>query len=122
MRMSPSSKSTAVNPPPLHAYPGTLERGAPVSMHVRDPNAERPLPPYRDGVVNGAPASVLLGGRLAREFGCAPWFVGRITSLKAADRRVAVAARDEEHAAHRAKWGERRTMNAEIRKKRREFW
>ena len=61
-------------------------------------------------------------GRLAREFGCAPWFVGRITSLKAADRRVATAARDEEHAAHRAKWGERRTMNAEIRKKRREFW
>ena len=60
------------NPVALHAYPGTLERGARVTMHVRDPNAERPLAPYRDGVVNGAPASVILGGYVAREWAVFP--------------------------------------------------
>ena len=69
MRMT--SKSST-NPTALHAYPGTLERGAPVSMHVRDPNAERPLAPYRDGVVNGAPASVILSGHVAREWAVFP--------------------------------------------------
>ncbi|EJF60923.1 hypothetical protein BD309DRAFT_957585 [Dichomitus squalens] len=56
------------NPATLHALPDTLERGASVSMHVRDPNVERPLGPYRDGVVNGAPASVIIGGYIAREW------------------------------------------------------
>ena len=69
MRMT--SKSST-NPTALHAYPGTLERGAPVSMHVRDPNAERPLAPYRSGIVNGAPASVLIGGHVAREWAVFP--------------------------------------------------
>ena len=41
-------------------------------MHVRDPNVERPLGPYRDGVVNGAPASVIIGGYIAREWAVFP--------------------------------------------------
>lgn len=69
MRMA--SKTTD-NPVTLHAYPGTLERGARVSMHVRDPNIERPLGPYREGVVNGAPATVIIGGQMAREWSIFP--------------------------------------------------
>lgn len=69
MRMS---SKTSDNPVTLHAYPGTLERGATVSMHIRDPNVERPLGPYRDGVVNGAPATVIIGGQTAREWAIFP--------------------------------------------------
>ena len=58
----------------------------------------------------------------AKEFNCTPWFVGKITSLKGPDARKAKAEMEEEHAAHRAKWGERRSLYADIRKKRREFW
>ena len=61
-------------------------------------------------------------GRLAKEFGCSPWFVGQITSLKGPERRKALEERDREHTANRDKWGERRTMNAELRKRRKEFW
>ena len=61
-------------------------------------------------------------GRLAKEFNCTPWFVGKITSLKGPDARKAKAEMEEEHAAHRAKWGERRSLYADIRKKRRESW
>lgn len=66
------ASKTSDNPVTLHAYPGTLERGATVSMHVCDPNVERPLGPYRDGVVNGAPASVIIGGYVAREWAVFP--------------------------------------------------
>ncbi|KAI0704398.1 hypothetical protein C8T65DRAFT_741089 [Cerioporus squamosus] len=69
MRMASKASD---NPVTLHAYPGTLERGAAVSMHVRDPNVERPLGPYRDGVVNGAPATVIIGGQMAREWAVFP--------------------------------------------------
>ena len=65
MRMA---RKVSDNPATMHALPGTLDRGASVSMHVRDPNIERPLGPYRDGVVNGAPASVIIGGYIAREW------------------------------------------------------
>ena len=61
-------------------------------------------------------------GRLAREFNCTPWFVGKITSLKGPDRRKAQEAMEEEHAASRAKWGERKSLTMDIRKKRKEFW
>ena len=61
-------------------------------------------------------------GRLAREFNCTPWFVGKITSLKGPDRRKAQEAMEEEHAASRAKWGERKSLTMDIRKKREEFW
>ena len=61
-------------------------------------------------------------GRLAKEFGCSPWFVGQITSLKGPERRKALEERDREHATNREKWGERRSMNAELRKRRKEFW
>ncbi|KAI0776997.1 hypothetical protein BD413DRAFT_468313 [Trametes elegans] len=60
------------NPRTLHAQPRTLARGAAVAMHVRDPNIERPLGPYRSGVVNGAPASVVVGGYVAREWAVFP--------------------------------------------------
>lgn len=61
-------------------------------------------------------------GRLAKEFNCTPWFVGMVTSLKGPDRRQALEARDHEHEEFREKWGERRRLNADIRKKRKEFW
>ncbi|EMD36005.1 hypothetical protein CERSUDRAFT_96228 [Gelatoporia subvermispora B] len=60
------------NPLTLHAYPGTLTRGAPVTMSVRDPHRERPLGPHRDGVVNGAPATIVVRGHLAREWAIFP--------------------------------------------------
>ncbi|RPD77454.1 hypothetical protein L226DRAFT_544090 [Lentinus tigrinus ALCF2SS1-7] len=61
-------------------------------------------------------------GRLAAEFNCTQWFVGKITSLKSADRKKVVAEVEKAHAANRDKWGERRKLNADIRKKRKEFW
>lgn len=41
-------------------------------MQVNDPNLERPLGPYRDGVVNGTPASVVIDGHVAREWAVFP--------------------------------------------------
>ncbi|KAI0769872.1 mitochondrial ribosomal protein subunit L20-domain-containing protein [Fomes fomentarius] len=61
-------------------------------------------------------------GRLAKEFNCTTWFIGKVTSLKGPDRRQALEARDHEHEEFREKWGERRRLNADIRKKRKEFW
>ncbi|KAJ8469632.1 hypothetical protein ONZ51_g8861 [Trametes cubensis] len=61
-------------------------------------------------------------GRLAKEFGCSPWFVGKIISLKGPDRRRALEAREKAHEAARAKWGERKSLQMDIRKKRKEFW
>ncbi|KAI0822088.1 hypothetical protein BC628DRAFT_1328102 [Trametes gibbosa] len=66
------SSKTSDNPVTLRAHPAPLSRGAAVAMHVRDPNAERPLGPYRDGVVNGAPASVVVDGHVAREWAVFP--------------------------------------------------
>ncbi|KAL7278021.1 hypothetical protein ACG7TL_007981 [Trametes sanguinea] len=70
MRMSPSRATD--NPVTLQSTAGILERGAAVTMHVRDPNLERPLGPYRDGIVNGAPASVVLDGYVAQEWAVFP--------------------------------------------------
>ncbi|KAH9850437.1 hypothetical protein C2E23DRAFT_869907 [Lenzites betulinus] len=66
------SSKMSDNPVTLHAHPVPLSRDAVVAMHVRDPNAERPLGPYRDGVVNGAPASVIIDGQVAREWAIFP--------------------------------------------------
>ncbi|KAI0631743.1 hypothetical protein C8Q77DRAFT_1074712 [Trametes polyzona] len=66
-----SSKATD-NPVTMHAHPGTLHRGTAVTMHVRDPNLERPLGPYRDGVANGVPASIVIDGHVAREWAIFP--------------------------------------------------
>ncbi|KAI0755263.1 mitochondrial ribosomal protein subunit L20-domain-containing protein [Daedaleopsis nitida] len=60
--------------------------------------------------------------RLAQEFNCTPWFVGRVTSLKGPERRKAQEEMAREHEAARAKWGERRALNEDIRKRRKEFW
>ncbi|OCH91984.1 hypothetical protein OBBRIDRAFT_727705, partial [Obba rivulosa] len=60
------------NPLTLHAYPGALARGAPVTMTISDPHRERPLGPHRDGVVNGAPATIVLHGHIAREWAIFP--------------------------------------------------
>ncbi|OSD02328.1 hypothetical protein PYCCODRAFT_1411257 [Trametes coccinea BRFM310] len=70
MRMSLSRATD--NPVTLQSTAGILERGAAVTMHVRDPNLERPLGPYRDGIVNGAPASVVLDGYVAQEWAVFP--------------------------------------------------
>ncbi|KAI0667548.1 hypothetical protein C8Q78DRAFT_981858 [Trametes maxima] len=73
VRMTPRVSTMCVdNPVTLRAHPGTLERGTAVAMHVCDPNLERPLGPFRDGVVNGAPASVVLGAHVAREWAVFP--------------------------------------------------
>ena len=61
-------------------------------------------------------------GRLAAEFNCTQWFVGKITSLKRAERKKVVAEVEQAHAANREKWGERKKLHADIRKKRKEFW
>ncbi|KAH9890009.1 mitochondrial ribosomal protein subunit L20-domain-containing protein [Cubamyces lactineus] len=61
-------------------------------------------------------------GRLAKEFGCSPWFVGKIISLKGPDRRRALEEREKAHEAARAKWGERKSLQMDIRRKRKEFW
>ena len=61
-------------------------------------------------------------GRLAAEFNCTQWFVGKITSLKRAERKKVVAEVEQAHAANREKWGERKKLSADIRKKRKEFW
>ncbi|KAI0641694.1 hypothetical protein C8Q79DRAFT_287124 [Trametes meyenii] len=71
VRIAPRT-THADNPVTLRAHPGTLEHGAAVAMHVRDPNLERPLGPFRDGVVNGAAASVVLGVHVAREWAVFP--------------------------------------------------
>lgn len=60
--------------------------------------------------------------RLAKEFDCTPWFVGKLVSLTGSDRRRALEQREKEHGADRAKWGERKSLQADIRKKRKEFW
>ncbi|KAI0632438.1 mitochondrial ribosomal protein subunit L20-domain-containing protein [Trametes polyzona] len=60
--------------------------------------------------------------RLAKEFNCTPWFVSKVSSLTAAQRRQALQKREAEHAAAREKWGERKSLQQEVRKKRKEFW
>ncbi|KAI8978800.1 mitochondrial ribosomal protein subunit L20-domain-containing protein [Trametes punicea] len=61
-------------------------------------------------------------GRLAKEFNCTPWFVGKLITLRGPDRRRALEERERAHAAARAQWGERKSLQADVRKKRREFW
>lgn len=61
-------------------------------------------------------------GALAKEFGCSPTFVMHVAALKSADKKRAVRARDAEHEEVRSKWGEKKSMVREIRKKRREYW
>ena len=61
-------------------------------------------------------------GRLAKEFNCTQTFVRLMAPLKKAEKRVALAKRDAEHAEFRARWGEKTLLHEEIRKKRKEFW
>ena len=61
-------------------------------------------------------------GKLAKEFGCTQAFARLWTKLPKAARRKALSLRDAEHEKHRAKWGEKKLLQKEIRKKRKEFW
>ncbi|KAI0357425.1 hypothetical protein OH77DRAFT_1502990 [Trametes cingulata] len=61
-------------------------------------------------------------GALARQFNCTPWFVAKMIALKGPERKAALEKREKEHEAARAKWGERKSLQADIRKKRKEFW
>ncbi|OBZ68684.1 hypothetical protein A0H81_11173 [Grifola frondosa] len=61
-------------------------------------------------------------GALAKRFNCTPWFIGQVTSMKRADRKKALALRAQEHEHFRERWGEKRSMIVEIRRKRKEFW
>ncbi|KIP04668.1 hypothetical protein PHLGIDRAFT_75527 [Phlebiopsis gigantea 11061_1 CR5-6] len=61
-------------------------------------------------------------GKLAKEFGCTQGFARMFTKLPKAEQRKALARRDVEHDKHRAKWGEKKLLQQEIRAKRKEFW
>jgi hypothetical protein len=60
--------------------------------------------------------------RLARMFNCTSHFVAQVAALPPTQRKQFRKRRDEEHEAVREGWGERKSLIAEIRKKRREFW
>lgn len=61
-------------------------------------------------------------GMLAKKFGCTRHFVRMFAGLSKEEKRKALAKRDAEHGANRAKWGEKRLLQKEIRTKRKEFW
>ena len=61
-------------------------------------------------------------GKLAKEFGCTQSFARIMARLPKPERRKALARRDAEHETHRAKWGEKKLLQKEIRAKRKDFW
>ena len=61
-------------------------------------------------------------GKLAKEFGCTQGFARMWTKLPKEVQRKALARRDAEHEKQRAKWGEKKLLQKEIRDKRKEFW
>lgn len=60
--------------------------------------------------------------KLAEEFGCSTNFVGIAAPLPKALQKSALASRDEEHEARRARWGERKSTFVAIRQKRKTLW
>jgi hypothetical protein len=61
-------------------------------------------------------------GKLAKKFGCTQVFVRLMARLPKPERKKALAKRDAEHEAFRAKWGEKRLLQKDIRQKRKDFW
>ncbi|KAI0055857.1 hypothetical protein BV25DRAFT_1832830 [Artomyces pyxidatus] len=60
--------------------------------------------------------------RLAKMFDCTPSFVSYMAPLPRPEKREVLAIRDEAHEEVRARWGEKKVIVREIRKKRKEFW
>jgi hypothetical protein len=60
--------------------------------------------------------------KLAKQFGCSPFFIPIAAPLHKTEMRKAVGRRDQEHEANRNQWGEKKTMVVAIRKKRRSLW
>ena len=121
---SPLSYTTAPASPLLRPAPAPVSGELPPTVRQEQPERERVSDAdlARIRQLRREDPKTWTRGRLAREFGCSPWFVGQVTSLKGPERRAALAERDREHAANREKWGERRSLNDDIRKKRKEFW
>jgi len=59
---------------------------------------------------------------LAKRFNCSVDFVGRMATLSTQAQRSNLEKRDLKHEAARARWGERKLIVREIRKKRKDFW
>lgn len=59
---------------------------------------------------------------LAKVYGVTQSFVGMVAPSKQSYRREATKKMEEEHAKRREKWGERKKMSADVRRKRKEFW
>ncbi|KAH7101659.1 mitochondrial ribosomal protein subunit L20-domain-containing protein [Auriculariales sp. MPI-PUGE-AT-0066] len=57
-------------------------------------------------------------GKLAKQFNTSSWFISTVSRVPK-DRKVALDAKLD---AVREKWGERKRLSVEVRKKRREFW
>ncbi|KAJ3821862.1 mitochondrial ribosomal protein subunit L20-domain-containing protein [Lentinula raphanica] len=61
-------------------------------------------------------------GRLAKKFECTQQFVALVAATKKSTRAKLIQRRNEEHAANRAKWSEKRSLVAAISQKRRQYW
>ncbi|KDQ62575.1 hypothetical protein JAAARDRAFT_149554 [Jaapia argillacea MUCL 33604] len=60
--------------------------------------------------------------KLAKKFNCTENFVGMIARLENPVRKEVLKVRDEAHDEARSKWGHKKSLVRDIRKKRKEFW
>ncbi|EIW80937.1 hypothetical protein CONPUDRAFT_82054 [Coniophora puteana RWD-64-598 SS2] len=60
--------------------------------------------------------------KLAALFGCKPYLVSKVAALPKKQRREKRKEVEREHEQERATWGDRKSVQREIRKKRRDFW
>lgn len=123
---TPFSYTTAPSSPLLQPSSSSTETGGPVppALRAEKPQHERmsddQIAKLRK--LRAEDPAKWTRGKLAKEFGCTPSFVMHVAAMKSAERKKALALRDEEHEEARSKWGERKSIVRAIRKKRREFW
>lgn len=60
--------------------------------------------------------------KLAEMFNCTSSFIAQIAALRPSKRKEFRKERDEAHEKIRQRWGEKKSLFVDIRKKRREFW
>lgn len=60
--------------------------------------------------------------KLAEMFNCTTHFIAQIAALPPTKRKEFTRKRDEAHERIRQRWGEKKSLFVDIRKKRREFW
>ncbi|KAA1469763.1 hypothetical protein DENSPDRAFT_642361 [Dentipellis sp. KUC8613] len=130
----------------IHRPPPSLE--SPVSyttnptsplLRKAHPSGDAPLPPHLHKVAPKKPSiseealaemrrlrasdpTAYTRKRLAEQFDCTVAFVGRMAPLSKQAKRDALERREVEHEDARSRWGEKKAIVREIRKKRREFW